>query len=380
MGVETLQENAQRPILGRMININRTVEPSVGFGLFRRFLVVSVQALVVAVVCLCARAYAQELPLAPRLALNYGAGFDPAAAVTRPILSLAAFGALQEEEEGEEEAEPLSRGTLFQWRVEGGNAGGPDFGEPLVTDRPDFTESAVAVGRGVVQVEFGYTFTERKSDGVTVRTQTAGEQLLRAGFYADWLEFRLGMVPGGLDDFDFAIPLAFEQIKSGGVSTSTAGITDLYAGFKIALFPQEGNLPEMAVLPQVNIPTGSASFSSDRYEPGVNLVYGWALDESVSMAGSTQVNRRIDDDRRGYPEYAQSWALARGLSETVTAFAEWYAFFPRGSDLAQSEQYINGGLAWAITDDFQLDIRVGFGLNDESDDFFIGSGFSIRKL
>jgi len=368
-----------------MININRTVEPGVGIGLFRRFLVVSVQVLVVAVVCICARAYAQELPSAPGLALNYGAGFDPAAAVTRPLLSLAAFGALQEEEEGEEEAEPLSRGTLFQWRVEGGNTGGPEFGEPLVTDRPDFTESAVAVGRGVVQVEFGYTFTERTStddNGVRtrVRTQTAGEQLLRAGFYADWLEFRLGMVPGGLDDFDFAIPLAFEQIQEGGVSTSTAGITDLYAGFKIALFPQEGYLPEMAVLPQVNIPTGSASFSSDRYEPGVNLVYGWALDESVSMAGSTQVNRRIDDDRRGYPEFAQSWALARGLSETVTAFAEWYAFFPRGSDLAQSEQYINGGLAWAITDDFQFDIRVGFGLNDESDDFFIGSGFSIRRL
>ena len=368
-----------------MININRTVEPGVGIGLFRRFLVVSVQVLVVAVVCICARAYAQELPSAPRLALNYGAGFDPAAAVTRPLLSLAAFGALEEEEESEEEAEPLSRGTLFQWREEGGNTGGPEFGEPLVTDRPDFTESAVAVGRGVVQVEFGYTFTERTStddNGVRtrVRTQTAGEQLMRAGFYADWLEFRLGMVPGGLDDFDFAIPLAFEQTQVDGRSSSTAGITDLYAGFKIALFPQEGHLPEMAVLPQVNIPTGSASFSSDRYEPGVNLVYGWALDESVSMAGSTQVNRRIDDDRRGYPEFAQSWALARGLSETVTAFAEWYAFFPRGSDLAQSEQYINGGLAWAITDDFQFDIRVGFGLNDESDDFFIGSGFSIRKL
>ena len=367
-----------------MININRTVKQSVGLGLFRRFLVVSVQVLVVAVVCICARAYAQELPLAPLLSLNYGAGFDPAAAVTRPLLSLAAFGAFQEEEEGEEEAEPLPRGTLFQWRAEGGNTGGPEFGEPQVTDRPDFTESAVAVGRGVVQVEFGYTFTERTFDdnGVRtrVRTQTAGEQLLRAGFYADWLEFRLGMVPGGLDDFDFSIPLAFEQSQEGGVSTSTAGITDLYAGFKIALFPQEGHLPEMAILPQVNIPTGSASFSSDRYEPGVNLVYGWALDESVSMAGSTLVNRRIDDGRQGYPEFAQSWALARSLSETVTAFAEWYAFFPRGTDLAQSEQYINGGLAWAITDDFQFDIRVGFGLNDESDDFFIGSGFSIRKL
>ena len=108
-----------------MININRTVKQGVGLGLFRRFLVVSVQALVVAVVCICARADAQERPLAPRLALNYGAGFDPAAAVTRPLLSLAAFGARQEEEEGEEEGEPLPRGTLFQWRAEGGIPAAP---------------------------------------------------------------------------------------------------------------------------------------------------------------------------------------------------------------------------------------------------------------
>ena len=31
--------------------------------------------------------------------------------------------------------------------------------EPLVTDRPDFTESSTTVGQGVVQLEMGYTFT-----------------------------------------------------------------------------------------------------------------------------------------------------------------------------------------------------------------------------
>ena len=344
-----------------------------------------IQALVLVAAFSLGGAYGQELRLAQELPFDSLAGFDPARTGLPPLLSLSALGHPQDEGEGEKDAEDVdppapSKGTLFQWNPENGNLGGPQFGEPLVTDRPDFTESSVAVGRGVVQVEFGYTFTSRTSDGVTVRTQTAGEQLMRAGFYADWLEFRLGMVPGGIDGFDFAIPLAFEQIKSGGASTSTAGVTDLYAGFKLALFPQDGSLPELALIPQVNIPTGSASFSSDRYEPGVNLVYSWALDESLSMAGSTQVNRAIDDGRDGYAEYAQSLAFGRSLGERVTAYAEWYAFFPRGTDLANSEQYLNGGLAWAITDDFQFDIRVGFGLNDDSDDFFIGSGFSVRKL
>src|SRR5688572_5047194 len=46
------------------------------------------------------------------------------------------------------------RKTLMQWSYgtsfEGGPPG-PD--EPLATDRPDFTEASVTVGRGVVQLE-----------------------------------------------------------------------------------------------------------------------------------------------------------------------------------------------------------------------------------
>ena len=326
----------------------------------------------------CARAPGQEmLPggglLDGALAFSFGPGFEPP---TRPLLSLSAAGAPQEESPG--------KGTLFQWNSEGGNPGGPQLNEPLVTDRPDFTESAVAVGQGVLQVEFGYTFNSSTSGGKTVRTQTVGEQLLRAGFHADWLEFRLGMVPGmlteSIDGFDFSFPFAFEQTKEAGGSSSTAGLTDLYTGFKLALAPQEGLLPELAVIPQMNIPTGSASFSSDRFEPGVNLVYGWTLNDSLATAGSTQVNRSYDDNGEGYVEFAQSWTLACALDDRLGAFAEWFAFFPRSTDTTESEQYFNGGFTWLVSDNFQFDIRVGVGLNDEADDFFVGSGFSFRKL
>jgi hypothetical protein len=44
-------------------------------------------------------------------------------------------------------------------------------GDPLVTDRPDFTERAMVVGRGVLQVEGGGTF----SDGDDAQATTGGE-------------------------------------------------------------------------------------------------------------------------------------------------------------------------------------------------------------
>lgn len=54
----------------------------------------------------------------------------------------------------------LGEGTLFRWLVSPEASGGPVVDEPLVTDRPDFTEASVTVGRGVLQIESGYTFVQ----------------------------------------------------------------------------------------------------------------------------------------------------------------------------------------------------------------------------
>jgi len=154
-----------------------------------------------------------------------------------------------------------ARGTLFQWSYGTSFSGGPDLDEPLVTDRPDFTESSVTVGRGVAQIEFGYTYTYNNDAGESIRSQSFGEPLLRYGILAEWLEFRIGLSP------------VEGRTTAAGISNSTGGTEDLYTGFKIALTPQEGILPEMALIPQMNLPTGSDAFTSDSVEPGVNWIY-----------------------------------------------------------------------------------------------------------
>lgn len=56
----------------------------------------------------------------------------------------------------------------------------------------------------------------------------------------------------------------------------------------------------------------------------------------------------------------------------------WFALFPDASDTADTEHYFNGGFTYLVSDDIQWDIRAGKGLNSSADDYFIGTGVSLR--
>jgi hypothetical protein len=259
-----------------------------------------------------------------------------------------------------------AEGTLIQWSFAPNATGGPDLSAPLVTDRPDFTEAASTVGKGVGQLEFGYTFTSDEEDGTKSRSHSFGEPLLRLGLLADWFELRLGVFPSN------------ETVTTGAMRDSNSGLEDLYFGAKIGLTPQAGFAPEMAIIPQTTIPWGG-DFSADEFQPGVNWIYAWSLTEDISTAGSTQFNRVSDDETgRAYTEWAQSWTVAASLTNEWGTYAEWFAFFPHSSDTAQVEHYANGGFTYLLSDNIQWDLRAGVGLNEAADDFFVGSGLSIR--
>ncbi len=242
--------------------------------------------------------------------------------------------------------------TLLNWGST--NSGGPDLSAPLVTDRPDFTEASSTVGKGIAQIELGYTYIDSNDSDV----HSLGEMLLRYGILTQWLELRLGLLP----------------LYTNGES----GFFDLYLGFKIALTPQQGLLPEMALIPQTFAPTGSDFFTSRNWEPGVNWIYAWQINDFISTAGSTQINRRFTDKGDDFLRLAQSWTLAFSLTEKVGAYTEWFAFFPSGTNYGKNEHYVNGGFTYLINNDLQFDIRVGWGLNEAAEDFFAGAGLSVR--
>lgn len=253
--------------------------------------------------------------------------------------------------------------TLLQWSYGNSFSGGPNLDEPIVTDRPDFTEASSTVGRGVLQIESGYTYSF-DNDGVD---QTIGhsypEALFRYGIFADWFELRLAWNYGN-------------EIVNG---VGTSGADDLYLGAKLGLTPQEGILPEMALVPQMTVPTGATQFTADEVLPGVNWLYGWDISDCLATGGSTQFNRSIDGGSgEAYTEWAQSWTVNYSLTDRLSAYTEWFAFFPTSADTEVPQHYFDGGFTFLVNDDVQWDIRGGVGLNDAADDYFVGTGLSVR--
>ena len=242
--------------------------------------------------------------------------------------------------------------TLFSWD---GNAVPFQLGT-ITTDRPDFTEAASTVGFGVVQLEAGYTFTKNGS----AENHQWGEPLTRVGMLTNWFEFRFQGFPQSQRD------------ASGNVSTT---YEDYYLGAKIGLTPQDGWLPEMAIIPQANVNVDD--FSVGNVLLGVNWIYSWDLTETTSIAGSTQVNRIEDDTVGELSEWAQSIAFGQSLTEEIGFYVEWFGLFPTNSSL-QNAHSVNGGFTFLLTENVQFDIRGGLGLNDAADDYFIGTGFSVR--
>jgi hypothetical protein len=260
------------------------------------------------------------------------------------------------------------RKTLMQWSYGTSFSGGPPgYDEPLASDRPDFTEASVTVGRGVAQVEMGYTYFTDDEGGVERREHSYPEMLWRIGMFAEWFEFRIA----------YSHASGSSQVGQLPIENFSGG-EDLYLGVKLGLTPQEGILPEMALVLQTTVPTGHGDVTAGITQPGFNWLYGWEVNDFIGIGGSTQMNRAVDDLDEVYLEFAQSFTINYALAEQLGAFTEWFVLVPSGSEVARTEHYLDGGFVYRVTNNLQLDVRAGIGLSQAAFDFFGGTGVVIR--
>jgi hypothetical protein len=239
----------------------------------------------------------------------------------------------------------------------------------LDPDRPHLPEASTAVGKDRVLMEAGYTFSERPSSS----SHTYPELLVRAGAFANWLEFRIGQ------------SVATQDSVVSGVTSSTTGAQDLYLGLKLAVTESRRYLPELALIPQMTVPSGDRALTAGRVLPGLNVDCTWEIRKNRYNIEVVVGNNRVVTS--GQPPHLE---LATGLTHVVQVnrslegFLEWDAFFPEGMNGqgqgpdSNPRHYAVGGLVYFLKNNVALDVRIGTGLNAAANRIIIGSGLAVR--
>lgn len=233
-------------------------------------------------------------------------------------------------------------------------------GQPLVTDRPDFTESALSVDPGFFQLEFGATWFEADDDNV----MTLPEALLRVGLSDRW---ELRLAPGSWLEID----------RPGREDLS--GVTNARVGFKVELVQAVADVlggMDLALIGTTTVPTGDDDLVSGRWQPEIVLAAGWGLTDRVSLGSNLGV-ARLDDDGEWFTAAWISGVIGVAVRDRWGAFFELFVFNAERDDGPETVT-LQTGATYLFSDDLQFDARIARRLSTEGPDMLIGVGGAWR--
>lgn len=241
--------------------------------------------------------------------------------------------------------------------------------EPMVTDRPDQTESAQVVPVASVQVELGAVVTDADFGREDTESLSLLTALARVGL-CPILEARVGFAGW-----------TRRSSTVDGTSTSENGFGSLEVGFKMRVAKGRGVVPAVAVLGSALLPTGSAGFRAERVDPAVRLAVSHDLGQRFGLGynvGLRAFSRATDaGDTSTETEGLYTLALGVGLSERLGLFLEAFGAAAL-SDRAVSAHLLDGGFTLLAMPNLQFDVSGGLGYAGSADDWFAGVGISFR--
>lgn len=240
---------------------------------------------------------------------------------------------------------------------------------PLVTDRPDATESAVTVDRGFVQIEAGYLFASLELRGEKVELSSIPTTLVRVGL-APKVELR----------FDWFGYIS-ESRDENGERSDDSGPGNTALGLKIGLREERGAAPRLAILVDAILPTGDKGLRTERIDPRIRVLGSNTLSERLSLGYNLGFSAlTLEDDAGGFATHGvgtYTVSLGIGITERWGTFTEFFGFIPTSGPESPANLF-DFGFTWLASNSVQLDVSGGVGLNDHADDWFASAGFSIR--
>jgi Putative MetA-pathway of phenol degradation len=230
----------------------------------------------------------------------------------------------------------------------------------ISTDRPDFVESASAVGKGRIQVETSVALSDMSLGGIDITTWTT-PTLVRVGV-SEVLEFRL--------ESDW---LTRSEEKSGAGPSD--GIADVSLGLKWHVADQRPGKPAVAVIVHTDLPTGSDDTGSPGTRPSLRVTSEWDLGSDFGLG----VMPGIRFDRDGPDRFVSGVlgvAVGKGWTPEFGSFVEVALEQIAGERHGGTLGWVGFGATYLMSDFWQLDTALSLGLNDRSTDVGVTVGIS----
>lgn len=228
----------------------------------------------------------------------------------------------------------------------------PLLAQSIITDRPDQTESAIAVEKGKLQLEAGLGFNYTLKNQVTERQILSPTSLFRYGIVKG-LELRL-----------------VNQLETITINNRTVqGISDLEIGAKVELLADSEQNIEIAFMSHFILPTGSSNLTSEKFGVINKLALAHELSENIGIG----YNLGYNYFGTGSGDLVYSFSLGISLNDKVAIYVEPYG------DLVEFKTWeanFDSGFTYLVNDYFQLDWSFGTGINNVMN--YIAIGFSWK--
>lgn len=246
---------------------------------------------------------------------------------------------------------------------------GQEAKRELETDRDSFTQALTVVGEHRLMLESAWSYIDNRH---SKDTHSFPELLLRYGVTEE-IEIRFGTnyeVGGEPSSVSGNSGTLFERSEGHDASELVEESLVRY-GVKTQLSTQRGWVPLSAVTLTGTTPTSGPATTSNLL---VGSVFGWELPNRWVYANELRYGlQSIDGD--GFNSWAPSSVLQVPLSEATKIHVEYFGIFSDGAEVESVKHFFSSGAHHLLRENLEIGLRVGWGLNDQSPNFFTNFGF-----
>lgn len=262
----------------------------------------------------------------------------------------------------------LDSGLIVEIASEGEEAENP-FEDSIETDRDSFTRSPSTVGKGRSIIEGSWTYLEQPN---SLESHLLPDLLFRYGA-TKRLELRLG-ANYEVGKFEH---LGIEaEVPEGEVPEDDGLVKEnlIFYGVKLQMTEEEGFVPESSVIVTGTTPVGGdtndSKFSCE-YAFGYELSGEWELDAGLRFF-------HLSEEGDWFYEWAPSVVLKKSFGKRFNAHLEYFGQFTDQRAEAYVIHYLSPGAHVLVTPNLEVGVRLGFGLNEQSPNFFLNLGSGLR--